>query len=121
MSKIGFNSIKIKPFHSKIKTYDDALPSLKYVVLEPAGFPIRVSSENVKVSADDPVLFNIYARDQWIGEIVKEGDYLFDNSILPDYAFKVISTYPKEGGMITSETVFKYKLLKKFLEHSLKS
>jgi len=61
MSKIGFNPIKIKSF-SKIKTYDDTLPSLKYVVLEPAGFPIRVSSENVKVSTDDPILFNIYAR-----------------------------------------------------------
>jgi AAA family ATPase len=120
MSKIGFNSIKIKPFHSKIKTYDDALPSLKYVVLEPAGFPIRVSSENVKVSADDPVLFNIYARDQWIGEIVKEGDYLFDNSILPDYAFKVVSTYPKEGGMITSETFFKLQTPKKVIRTQFK-
>ena len=119
MSKIGFNPIKIKSF-SKIKTYDDTLPSLKYVVLEPAGFPIKMGGENVKVSTDDPILFNIYARDQWIGEIVKEGDYLFDNSILPDYAFKVISTYPKEGGMITSETVFKLQTPKKILRTQFK-
>jgi len=45
MSKIGFNPIKIKSF-SKIKTYDDTLPSLKYVVLEPAGFPIKMGGKD---------------------------------------------------------------------------
>ncbi|NPA62412.1 MAG: AAA family ATPase [Methanococci archaeon] len=119
MNKIGLTPIKIKTF-SKIKTYDDTIPSLKYVVIEPAGFPIKMGSENVSVSAEDPVLFNIYARDQWIGEIVKEGDYLFDNSIIPDYAFKVLSTYPKDGGMITSETVFKLQTPKKVIRTQFK-
>ncbi|WP_423793420.1 AAA family ATPase [Methanocaldococcus indicus] len=106
---------------SKIKTYDETLPSLKRVIIEPVGFPIKVSnSENVKVSAENLDLFNIYARDQWIGEIVKEGDYLFDNSIIPDYAFRVISTYPKGGGLITSDTYFILQQPKKIIRTQFK-
>ena len=107
MSNINVNTIRIKPLFSKSFPLPDETMALKYVVLEPVGFPIKVSSENIKVTTDDPKLFNVYARDQWAGEIVKEGDYLFDNTIIPDYAFKVISTYPREGGIVTKDTLFK--------------
>jgi len=107
MNNININSIKIKPALSKSIMSSDEAMALKYIILEPIGFPIRINGENVKVRVEDPKLFNVYARDQWVGEIVKEGDYLFDNTIIPDYAFKVVSTYPKEGGIITKETLFK--------------
>ncbi|ADG13563.1 AAA family ATPase [Methanocaldococcus infernus] len=112
--------ITTKKLFSSATIIDNTIPSVKYVVLEPVGFPIKVSSEPVKVTTDDPILFTIYARDQWHGEIVKKGDYLFDNSILPDYAFKVVSVFPKEGGMITNETVFKLQKPTKVIKTKFK-
>ncbi|WP_292459292.1 AAA family ATPase [Methanothermococcus sp.] len=109
MNRININTIKIKPLLSESSKLSDDVMALKYVIIEPTGFPIKINSENLKITIDDPKLFNVYAREQWEGESVKEGDYLFDNTIIPDYAFKVISTYPKEGGIITRDTLFKLK------------
>lgn len=109
MNGIKIGTLKIKPLVSESSKLPDDIISLKYVILEPVGFPIKINSENLKITIEDPNLFNVYARDQWANEIVKEGDFIFDNTIIPDYAFKVISTYPKEGGMITRDTLFKLK------------
>ena len=109
MNGIKIGTLKIKPLVSESSQLPDDIISLKYVILEPVGFPIKINSENLKITVEDPNLFNVYARDQWANEIVKEGDFIFDNTIIPDYAFKVISTYPKEGGMITRDTLFKLK------------
>ena len=48
-----------------------------------------MEGSNLEIS--DKVLFEQYAREQWLGTIVKEGNYLFDQKIIPDFAFKVIT------------------------------
>ncbi|ABR55095.1 AAA ATPase central domain protein [Methanococcus vannielii SB] len=107
MSNINISSLKLKKNQQKSPVIPEEAMCLKYVILEPVGFPIRVNGENLKVSVEDHMLFNSYAREQWENESVKEGSYLFDSTIIPDYAFKVISLYPKEGGIITKDTLFK--------------
>ncbi|MCS3901702.1 AAA family ATPase [Methanococcus voltae] len=107
MKNITFNSIKLKSAPQKIHETPENSVGIKYVILEPVGFPIKINGENIKVTVEDGKLFNQYARDQWENEIIKEGDYLFDNSIIPDYAFKVLSIYPKDGEITTKETIYK--------------
>ncbi|HIQ33041.1 AAA family ATPase [Methanothermococcus sp. SCGC AD-155-E23] len=107
MNRINLGTIKIKSLVSETAKISDKVIALKYVIIKPVGFPIKINSENFKVTIEDPTLFNVYAREQWEGETVKEGDYLFDNTIIPDYAFKVVSTYPADGGIITRDTLFK--------------
>jgi len=80
------------------------------IVLEPVGFPISVNGENLKISVDDEKLFNKYAVEQWVGEEVIENDYLFDNTLIPDYAFKIISVKPEKKGIIGQNT--KFRILK---------
>lgn len=107
--RINMNTIRLKPIISDNTKISNEIMALKYVIIEPVGFPIRINSENLKITIEDPTLFNVYAKEQWEGETVKEGDYLFDNTLIPDYAFKVISTYPMDGGIITRDTLFKLK------------
>jgi AAA family ATPase len=109
MSRITLNTIKIKPNTAELQDVPEDITTLKYVILEPVGFPININGENLNVSVDNHDLFNVYARDQWANEVVKEGEYLFDGTLIPDYAFKVINTHPKEGGLITRNTFFKLK------------
>ncbi|MBA2861114.1 AAA family ATPase [Methanococcus maripaludis] len=107
MSNIHISNLKLKKTLQKPPVVPEEAMCLKYVILEPVGFPINVNGETLKVSVEDHALFNSYAREQWENEIVKEGAYLFDSTIIPEYAFKVVSLYPKEGGIITKDTLFK--------------
>jgi len=72
------------------------------MLLRPAGYPLKsVFQEYPAVS--DPRLFERYAREQWYGEVVKPGCYLFDRRLYPDFAFKVIRVYPRVS-VVGSET-----------------
>ena len=65
----------------------------RYVLLRPMGYPLKsVFQDSPEVS--NPVLFERYAREQWYGETVKPGCYLFDRRLCPDFAFKVIRASP---------------------------
>ena len=35
--------------------------------------------------------------DQWSGTSVRTGSYLFDQKIIPDFAFKIITAYPEDS------------------------
>jgi len=75
----------------------------KYVLLRPAGYPLKsLFQEHPMVS--DPRLFELYAREQWFGETVKPGCYLFDRRLYPDFAFKAIKVYPGTS-IVGSDTV----------------
>lgn len=77
----------------------------KYVLLEPAGYPLKsIFQEHPVIS--DPKLFELYAREQWYGEPIRPGSYLFDRRLYPDFAFKVIKVYPKFS-VVGLETVIK--------------
>lgn len=76
----------------------------KVLVLETAGYPFSfgmLESPNIEIS--DKYLFEQYAKEQWVGSIVEIGSYLFDQKILPDYAFRVVAVYPNNS-IITENT-----------------
>lgn len=63
------------------------------VALEPAGYPLK-SPLNDYPEISDNKIFAVYAKNQWDGCPVKKGDYLFDQSLFPDFAFKIKKAVP---------------------------
>lgn len=76
----------------------------RLVRLKPAGFPFRDVHKSY-LNITDEKLFEIYAREQWTGSTVAKGDYLFDQRIIPDFAFRVIKVLPLGKVTITEDTV----------------
>lgn len=77
----------------------------RLVRLKPAGFPFRDAHRTYPLNITDEKLFEIYAREQWTGSTVANGDYLFDQRIIPDFAFRVIKVLPLGKVTVTEETV----------------
>ena len=80
----------------------------KVLVLETAGYPFNFGLlEGPNLEIADKVLFEQYAIDQWSGTNVKTGSFLFDQKIIPDFAFKIITAYPEDSviGENTSITI----------------
>jgi len=77
------------------------------VVLRPAGYPLEVNNASVNplLRIRDEKLFNAYAVDQWQGMKVKLNDYLFDQLLLPDFAFEVVSVTPTEAHIVTDTKI----------------
>lgn len=83
---------------------NDPEKEAKVVVLQPIGYPFICNLvETPKIEVFDKELFELYAQEQWEGFTAKEGSYLFDQKLLPDYAFKVIKAHPNNS-KITSNT-----------------
>jgi AAA family ATPase len=74
------------------------------VKLKPAGFPLR-DTKNYPISVADEKLFDVYAKEQWIGNTITKGDFLFDQRIIPDFAFKVVKVLPAGEVTITESTI----------------
>jgi AAA family ATPase len=53
----------------------------------------------------DPKLFERYAQEQWFGEKLLTGSYLFDSRLYPDYAFQVVKVYPRYSVMGSQTTI----------------
>ncbi|MBN1134801.1 MAG: AAA family ATPase [Methanosarcinaceae archaeon] len=73
------------------------------VVIKPIGYPLT------SILDDDPMIedhdvFEFYAREQWNGYVAREGDYLFDRRMYPDFAYKILDVEPPESiiGLCTS-------------------
>jgi AAA family ATPase len=75
------------------------VPKAKKLILKDMGYPFRVKGEprTIGLEVDSEELFADYAREQWMGTIVRKGLYLFDRYIMPDYAFQVIEVEPEEA------------------------
>lgn len=75
------------------------VPNAKYMVLRDMGYPFRIKGDprpsGLEIDSED--LFADYAREQWMGTIVRQGLYLFDRYIMPDYAFEVLEVDPEES------------------------
>ncbi len=82
------------------------VPDAKLVELKPLGYPIREPGMGKEVIVDSYEAFNAYAREQWLGEVVKEGMILFDTGVVHSYAFKVVRVVPSGVGRITANTKF---------------
>lgn len=83
---------------------EDSGKETKMVVLQSIGYPFLCNLvENPKIEIFDNELFELYSREQWVGYTVKEGSFLFDQKLLPDFAFKVIKAHP-DNSRITKNT-----------------
>ena len=76
------------------------------VVLCPAGYPFEFSLMEDDFEIKNHKLFEEYAREQWLGLVVRENSHLFDQKIMPDYGFKIISAKPNNS-IITEKTKIK--------------
>lgn len=74
----------------------------EHILLKPAGYPFDFTLMDDNVEITDTALFEQYARDQWSGLVASEDSFLFDQKIIPDYAFKIISVTPNKS--IISDT-----------------
>jgi AAA family ATPase len=90
----------------KRDTSSKSVPAMKSLILSPIGYPLRANSDETSpfLITDDPSLFQHYARSQWLGLVVKEGSFLFDSLLFPDYAFRAKSTIPNGESQITKNT-----------------
>lgn len=95
------NNITPDPIISEKKTstdFEENGKEAKMVVLQSIGYPFLCNLvENPKIEIFDNELFELYAREQWVGYKVKEGSFLFDQKLLPDFAFKVIKSHPDDS------------------------
>ena len=85
---------------------NDNKNNAKYLVLKAAGYPFDFELMEHSLEITDKSLFEQYARDQWLGMEVNNESYLFDQKIIPDFAFKVISVEP-ENSIISENTKIK--------------
>ena len=117
---------KILTKSKKSENSIDSLPAklARYVVLKPAGYPLRISGEETisasNIVTDNPKLFNEYSVSQWGGLLVERGDFLFDSMIFPDFAFRVVKVHPNpaEIGLNTKIELETFKKgIKEPLEH----
>ncbi len=74
----------------------------KLVVIKPVGYPFEFNLIDEDIEITNTVLFEEYAREQWLGLVVREKSYLFDQKIIPDYGFEIITARPDNS--IISET-----------------
>lgn len=102
-----FNNIISDPIISDKKTSrvpEKPKKEAKLVVLQPIGYPFLCNLvENPKIEIFNKELFELYAREQWEGFTVNEGSFIFDQKLLPDYAFKIIKAHP-DNSEITVQT-----------------
>ncbi len=97
---------KIKP---KQESFTRSAPKMDKLILSPVGYPLKAGDESSPyLSTDDPSLFQHYARSQWVGLVVKEGNFLFDSLIFPDYAFRAVTVEPKESQITKKTKIFLY-------------
>lgn len=81
----------------------DEIPAKK-LKLEPVGYPFKFSLiENIPLEISDEKLFEEYAKEQWLGLELKTDSYLFDQKMIPDYAFKISQVEPNNS-ILTNDT-----------------
>ena len=67
----------------------------KLLVLEPVGYPVESNFiESPRIEVTNKELFEIYAKEQWNGYRVRKNQYLFDQKMMPDFAFQVAEVRP---------------------------
>ncbi|MDP3066459.1 MAG: AAA family ATPase [Methanobacteriaceae archaeon] len=101
------NNITPDPISSEKKksnSFEESKRESKLVVLQSIGYPFLCNlMENPKIDIFDKELFELYAREQWEGYTVNEGLFLFDQKLLPDFAFKIVKAHP-DNSRITKNT-----------------
>ena len=76
------------------------------VVLRPVGYPFEFNLMDEDLEITNTTLFEEYAREQWLGLVVCENSHLFDQKIIPDYGFEIVSAKPNNS-IISEKTRIK--------------
>lgn len=94
---------------------EDSEQTIKVLTISPAGYPLQIkdSPDLSDIKIEDNNLFQAYAADEWAGLSVSEDEFLFDQMILPDFAFRITKIEPKNAHKITYETEFELLTPKK--------
>ncbi|MEX2722165.1 MAG: AAA family ATPase [Candidatus Wukongarchaeota archaeon] len=92
--------------HVPVREEKKGIKVAKLVKLKPSGYPLRALGDEKEqiLETDNPELFQAYAREQWGGLALKEGDFVFDSFLYPDYAFQVVRVAPGGEGRISPIT-----------------
>lgn len=76
----------------------------KVLILKAIGYPLESNYlETPEIKVTNQELFELYARDQWNGYKVHKDQFLFDQKLIPDFAFKVVDIRP-DNSYITNNT-----------------
>jgi AAA family ATPase len=98
--------VKTKHTARKVLEKEGARPRpARLVRLRPIGFPIKEVHRNYFVNIENFELFELYAKEQWMGSVVSDGDYLFDQRVIPDFAYQVQRVLPTGSVKITETTI----------------
>ena len=100
--QVGMKTTNQKP--SKIETDNKNYAEL--VVIRPVGYPFDFALMDEDIEIKNTKLFEEYARDQWLGLVVKEKSHLFDQKIIPDYGFEIVTAKP-DNSIISDNTEIK--------------
>lgn len=76
------------------------------VILKPVGYPFDFPMMDEDIEIKNSTLFEEYAREQWLGLVVCENSYLFDQKIIPDYGFEIVTAKPNNS-IISENTKIK--------------
>ena len=88
-----------------IKDIDDR-EYAEFIILKPVGYPFEFTLMDEEIEITNEGLFEEYAREQWLGLVVKESSHLFDQKIIPDYGFEIITAKPNNS-IISEKTRIK--------------
>lgn len=76
------------------------------VIIKPVGYPFDFTLMDDEIEITNTKLFEEYARDQWHGLVVREKSHLFDQKIIPDYGFEIVTAKP-DNSIISEKTKIK--------------
>ncbi len=76
------------------------------VIIRPVGYPFEFNLMDEHIEITNKELFEEYAREQWLGLVVRENSHLFDQKIIPDYGFEVVKAKP-DNSIISEKTKIK--------------
>ncbi len=97
--------IKTTNQKQSIKDIEDR-EDAEYIILKPVGYPFDFTLMEDNIEINNEKLFEEYAREQWQGLVVKESSHLFDQKIIPDYGFEIVTAKPNNS-IITENTRIK--------------
>ena len=128
--KLGENNLKSNNKKQEIKTTtqktskieNDDKEYAQLVVIKPVGYPFDFALMDEDIEIKNIELFEEYAREQWLGLVVREKSHLFDQKIIPDYGFEIVSAKPNNS-IISEDTRIKIIIdkIEKATDNKIKS
>ena len=123
IKKLGGDYLKSDNKQPEIKTTNQKTSKVEnenkdyaeLVVIRPVGYPFDFAMMDEDIEIKNLRLFEEYAREQWLGLVVCEGSHLFDQKIIPDYGFEIITAKPNNS-IISDNT--KIKIITDKIKHN---